>query len=82
MSAVEWKNDTDTQASLRAQWHLIRPGDRVRIKTPHGGERTGRVVIQTGTHCVLNLGGKHGTPGVADAGNFVRHWKQATKGTK
>lgn len=51
---------------------LIRAGDRVTIRTPHGGTRTGRAVIPSRTHCALNLGGPHGTPGVADDRNIER----------
>lgn len=48
-----------------------RPGDRVTIATPQGNKRTGRVTLAYSTHLVLNLGGKHGTPGVATADNIV-----------
>lgn len=48
-----------------------RPGDRVTITTPQGQKRTGRVVMNERTHLVLNLGGRHGTPGVATARNIV-----------
>ena len=51
----------------------IRAGDRVTIRTPQNQERTGRAVMRS-SHggWVLNMGGKHGTPGLADAGNIVR----------
>ena len=52
----------------------IRNGDRVTILTPHGQKLTGRTVMrnrQTGCW-VLNLGGRHGTPGIADSENIVR----------
>jgi len=60
------------------------PGDRVTILVPAGRgrqgveyrERTGRVVLRGPAGWVLNLGGKHGTPGIATPENFVR----ATKG--
>lgn len=49
----------------------IKVGVRVTIQTPHGQERTGRVVM-LGTHgWVLNLGGRYGTPGVATVENIV-----------
>jgi hypothetical protein len=47
-------------------------GDRVTIVTPHGNERTGRVVMKFSSHLVLNLGGAHGTPGIADDSNTIR----------
>ena len=51
----------------------IRPGDRVTIRTPHGQELTGKAVMYNAKQqCwVLNLGGKHGTPGVATDENIV-----------
>lgn len=50
----------------------IRPGDRVKIMTRHGQTLTGRAVMPT-PHggWVLNGGGRHGTPLIADAGNLV-----------
>lgn len=54
-----------------AAFQNARPGDRVTIRTPHGSTRTGRVVMCFPHHLVLNGGGKHGTPLVADASNFV-----------
>jgi hypothetical protein len=77
----DWKNDAQTQAGIRKQWHLIRPGDRLSFKTPHGSEMKGRVVMKFDTHCVLNLGGRHGKPGLCDAANFVQHFPQRNKGT-
>ena len=61
----------------------IRPGDRVTILIPNGRgrngiewkEKTGRCVIAPGRHqstATLNMGGQHGTPGVADERNLVR----------
>lgn len=35
-------------------------------------EKSGRVVIAGAEKLVLNMGGPHGTPGVATAENFVR----------
>lgn len=52
----------------------IKCGDRVTIKTPHGNELTGRAVMfnrKVGAW-VLNLGGKHGTPGLADERNTIK----------
>jgi hypothetical protein len=57
----------------------IRPGDRVTILVPAGmgrggqewAERSGRAVIVDQGHVALNMGGRHGTPGVATAQNVV-----------
>lgn len=61
----------------------IQCGDRVTIKTPHGNELTGRAVMfnrKVGAW-VLNLGGKHGTPGLADERNTIKV-KKAKPGGK
>ncbi len=58
----------------------LRKGDRVTIRVPNGigrngvewKESTGKVVIPSGTHAALNMGGPHGTPGVATPQNIVR----------
>lgn len=55
-------------------------GDRVTIRVPAGvglngiewKERTGSAVFRGEHGWVLNMGGKHGTPGVATTSNFVR----------
>jgi hypothetical protein len=64
----------------------IRPGDRVTILVPAGlrldrkadrlvqeyKRSTGRAVMRSSAGgWVLNLGGRYGTPGLADAGNLV-----------
>lgn len=50
----------------------VRPGSRVTILTPQGQRRTGRAVMRS-THggWVLNMGGRYGTPGIADDRNTV-----------
>lgn len=51
----------------------IRLEDRVTIRTPLGQERSGRAVMfnkQVGAW-VLNMGGKHGVPGLADERNTL-----------
>ena len=58
----------------------IGPGDRVTIRTPHGSERTGRAVMRGPAGWVLNLGGAHGTPGIADERNIVKIKKARTPG--
>jgi len=50
----------------------IRPGDRVTIVDRFGKERTGRAVMRGPHGWVLNMGGKHGTPGIADERNIVK----------
>ncbi len=50
----------------------IRPGSRVTIRTPQGQERSGKAVMRSSYGgWVLNMGGPHGTPGLADDGNIV-----------
>lgn len=59
----------------------LRPGDRVTILVPNGigrngqewKEATGTVIIASGTHATLNMGGRNGTPGVVTPENFVRY---------
>jgi hypothetical protein len=50
----------------------VEAGDIVTIKTPTGW-RTGRVspLLMFPSHVVLNCGGPHGTPAVADEWNIV-----------
>lgn len=52
----------------------IRAGDRVTIITPHGNRLIGRATMRNRERgCwVLNLGGSHGTPGIADNKNIVK----------
>jgi hypothetical protein len=51
----------------------IRHGDKVTILTPQGQERTGRAVMRSSVGgWVLNMGGAHGTPGLADERNVVK----------
>ena len=60
-------------------------GDRVTINVPAGigrngpefKQRSGRVVMRFASHLVLNGGGRHGTPLVATAANYVRHTSRA-----
>jgi hypothetical protein len=52
----------------------IRPGDRVTIVNRFGQERTGRATIinRKDDVVVLNMGGPHGTPGIATRDNVVK----------
>jgi hypothetical protein len=49
-------------------------GDRVTIRDRFGALRTGiaQPLLLSPTHCVLNMGGRYGTPLVANADNIVR----------
>lgn len=50
----------------------VRPGDRVTIITLHGSRITGRAVMRRSAGgWVLNAGGRHGTPALADDRNTV-----------
>ena len=50
----------------------VRPGDRVTIITPHGSKLTGRAVMPSRAGgWVLNGGGRHGTPLLADDSNTI-----------
>jgi hypothetical protein len=51
----------------------IRAGSKVTIVNRFGQQRTGRAVMRSSTGgWVLNMGGRHGTPGLADRDNVVR----------
>ena len=49
----------------------ISPGSRVTIVDRFGKQRTGRAVMRGSYGWVLNMGGKHGTPGIASDANTV-----------
>ena len=76
----------NTQHELKQQQETgglisqIRAGDRVTIRTSHGQEQTGKAVMYNAQQqCwVLNMGGKHGTPGIADEENIVKVRKART----
>lgn len=58
---------------------LVRAGDRVTIVNRFGQEHTGRAVMPCSAGgWVLNMGGPHGTPGIATDENTVR----VTKGKR
>jgi hypothetical protein len=50
----------------------IKPGSRVTIVTRLGQQRTGRAVMRGPAGWVLNMGGRHGTPAIADERNTVK----------
>lgn len=51
----------------------IKPGDTVHYSTPQGQTGKGKVVMNRGTHLVLNAGGKHGRPQVVTDKNYIKH---------
>jgi hypothetical protein len=53
------------------KFDAIRPGDRVVIVDRFGAKRSGRCVMKFPEHAVLNMGGPHGTPGIASPENVV-----------
>jgi hypothetical protein len=53
----------------------VKPGSRVHYLTPQGQTRSGTVVMNQGTHLVLNRGG--GQPQVVTPKNYIKH---STKG--
>lgn len=50
----------------------IAPGDLVTISLPQGQKRSGRAVMRGPYGWVLNAGGKHGTPIVANERNILK----------
>jgi len=52
-------------------FNKIRPGSKVTIITPHGSKLKGKAVMRGPAGWVLNLGGKYGTPGIADETNVI-----------
>jgi hypothetical protein len=59
-----------TRDGLPGEYHRrnlfrqARPGKQAAMVTDHGTVLVGRVVMVFDSHCVLNLGGRYGTPGV------------------
>lgn len=66
-------------ATRRNPSFTIYVGDRVTIRTPHGQLRSGKAVMMGPNGWVLNMGGPHGTPGIANENNIVKveHSKRA-----
>lgn len=50
----------------------IKPGSKVTIVNRFGQQRTGRCVMRFPTHAVLNMGGRYGTPDIANDANTVK----------
>ena len=65
---------------LNEAFHEIGHGDHVTIRTPQNQERKGKAVMKS-SHggWVLNMGGPHGTPGLVDQKNYVKHTKAKNK---
>ena len=57
---------------------LIRPGDRVTIVNRFGQHSTGRAVMRGPAGWVLNMGGRYGTPAIADETNTLRVARRKT----
>ena len=57
----------------------VGPGDRITIVDRFGAERTGSVVMRNQFGFVLNMGGRHGTPGLASPDNIVKIRKTTKK---
>lgn len=57
---------------MKSIMEAIRPGDRVTIQNRHGQKATGRAVMRGDYGWVLNMGGRYGTPAIADARNVVK----------
>jgi hypothetical protein len=57
----------------RPLMEAVRPGSRVTFMDRFGQKRTGRAVMRS-SHggWVLNMGGRHGTPALADESNIVK----------
>lgn len=68
-------------AMLNAENAGIRAGDRITIVNRFGQQQTGRVVMPCRAGgWVLNMGGRHGTPGIANDDNIVKVAKARKRG--
>lgn len=71
------KRKIESHDGLPGPWHRehifnsIRPRSKVGIITPHGNILTGSAVMVFPSHAVLNGGGAHGTPLIADRTNTI-----------
>tara|TARA_A100001035_G_scaffold135388_1_gene106612 strand:+ start:742 stop:963 length:222 start_codon:yes stop_codon:yes gene_type:complete len=50
----------------------IQVGDTVYFSTPHSKELKGKAVMKGPIGWVVNMGGRHGTPGVVTERNFIK----------
>lgn len=70
---ISWSRRHDDElAGTQPLIDTVRMGDRVTIVDRFGHERTGRAVMKGPAGWVLNMGGKHGTPGIASDENTVK----------
>ena len=75
------------RSSVSESFDKIEHGDHVTIRVPAGKgmkgqewkEAKGKAVMKGPAGWVLNMGGKHGTPGIASQDNFVKLRKAKTK---
>ena len=78
--------ESEIQEDVDPDWHNhVKHGDKITIRVHNGigrngpefKEKTGKAVIHNREQggWALNMGGKHGTPGSAHAGNLVKHHK-------
>jgi hypothetical protein len=68
----DWREQRQHAGGESGILDSIRHGDKVTILTPQGQERTGRAVMRGPAGWVLNMGGAHGTPGIASERNIVK----------
>jgi len=70
LTAIPARPGEETEEMI-SRW--IRCGDKVTIINRFGQERTGRAVMRSSAGgWVLNMGGPHGTPALADEENITR----------
>ena len=79
-SVEDPKKKVSPVEKLNEAFHEIGHGDHVTIRTPQNQERKGKAVMKS-SHggWVLNMGGPHGTPGLVDQKNYVKHTKAKNK---
>ncbi len=58
--------------STNSEFDKIGRGSRVTIRTPQGQQISGKAVMRGPAGWVLNMGGAHGTPGIATEKNTVK----------
>ena len=78
-SAMQKQAQAVQAEPVNEDFSSIGHGDHVTIKTPQGQTQKGKAVMRGPHGWVLNLGGKHGTPGIASEKNYLSHRKAATK---
>jgi hypothetical protein len=57
---------------MQATLPTIKAGDRVTIINRFGQQSTGRVIMKGPHGWVLNMGGRYGTPAIANEHNIVK----------